>query len=164
MSEENIVHSYIKEQMEENWVQHSDHITKLLCGDFIHHVFCGSPSPLCFLMTTEQWNRLCCACYHQPGAPQHILFQFPLLPSITSLRSTFITTMQEFRPLPANSAFSDMTALHYLKAFIFNWSPIAPTTKFVHDVVDQWQNYLETGSDQHRDGSAVSDNEDSDKG
>ncbi|KAJ3928269.1 MAG: hypothetical protein NXY57DRAFT_1021911 [Lentinula lateritia] len=142
---------------------HRRTITKLLCGDLTPQVFRGSPSPLRILTTTEQRIRLCRSCNHQPETPQHILFQCPSLPSIISLRSTFIATMRQFRPLPANSVFSDASALHYLKAFIFDWTLIVPTSKFIHVVVVRWQYYLDTGTDQ-LDTSAVSDDGDSDEG
>ncbi|KAJ3918382.1 hypothetical protein F5877DRAFT_79085 [Lentinula edodes] len=143
---------------------HRRTITKLLCGDLTPQVFRGSPSPLCILTTTEQRTWLCRACNHQPETPQHILFQCPSLPSIISLHSTFITSMRQFRPLPANSVFSNASALHYLKAFIFDWTLIVPTATFIHDVVVRWQYYLDTGADQHLDTSAVSDDGDSDEG
>ncbi|KAJ4494573.1 hypothetical protein C8J55DRAFT_415141 [Lentinula edodes] len=126
---------------------HRRTITKLLCGDLTPHVFRASPCPLRQLTATEHLNRLCRACILHPETPQHILFQCPSLTSICSLRADFITYTRQCRPVPVNAFFSDPTALHYLKSFIFDWSLITPTAKFIHNVIDRWQCFLDTGMD-----------------
>ncbi|GAW07449.1 hypothetical protein LENED_009438 [Lentinula edodes] len=135
-------------------------ITKLLCGDFTPHVFRASPCPLHLLTVTEHLNRLCRACDLHPETPQHILFQCPSLTSICSLRADFISYTRQCRPVPFNAFFSDPTALHYLKSFIFDWSLITPTAKFIHNVIDHWQCFLDTGMDSEV--AAGCDSEDSD--
>ncbi|KAJ4494133.1 hypothetical protein C8R41DRAFT_882102, partial [Lentinula lateritia] len=139
---------------------HRRTITKLLCGDFTPQVFRASPSPLRQLTATENLNRLCRTCVLHPETPQHILFQCSSLPSICSLRADFITYTHQHRPVPFNASFSDPTALHYLKSFIFDWTLITPTAKFVHNVIDRWRSFLDTGID--REDVAESGSEDSD--
>ncbi|KAJ3849038.1 hypothetical protein EV368DRAFT_85945 [Lentinula lateritia] len=126
---------------------HRRTITKLLCGDFTPQVFHASPSPLRQLTATENLNRLCHACTRHPETPQHILFQCPSLSSICSLHADFITYTHQHQPVPFNAFFSDPTVLHYLKSFIFDWALITPTAKFVHNVIDRWRSFLDTGID-----------------
>ncbi|KAJ3804300.1 hypothetical protein EV368DRAFT_85633 [Lentinula lateritia] len=122
-------------------------ITKLLCGNYIPNMFRASPSPLRQLTATEHANRLCRACKSHPETPQHVLLQFPSLNSISCLQADFISGIRHARPLPLNAVFSDSTALHYLKSFIFDWVLITSTSKFIHDTVDRWQSFLDTGFD-----------------
>ncbi|KAJ3887406.1 hypothetical protein GG344DRAFT_80783 [Lentinula edodes] len=71
----------------------------------------------------------------------------PSLTSICSLRADFISHTRQCQPVPFNAFFSDPTALHYLKSLIFDWSLITPTAKFIHNVIDRWQSFLDTGMD-----------------
>ncbi|KAJ3807934.1 hypothetical protein F5876DRAFT_79242 [Lentinula aff. lateritia] len=124
-------------------------ITKLLCGDYIPHLFRASPPPLHQLSTAERFSRLCRACNLHPETPQHILLQCPSLNSVSSLCSDFMSDICQSRPLPLNTSLSDSTALHYLKLLIFDWSLIIPTAKFIHDAIGRWQHYLDTDLDLH---------------
>ncbi|KAJ4498020.1 hypothetical protein C8R41DRAFT_917039 [Lentinula lateritia] len=143
--------------------KHRRVITKLLCGDYIPHVFRASPSPLRQLSTAERFSRLCRACNLQPETPQHVLLQCPSLNSVSFLRSEFMSDIRQSRPLPINTFLSDSTALHYLKLLIFDWSLIIPTAKFIHDAIGRWQHFLDTGIDLHLEDDVGTGGEDSEE-
>ncbi|KAJ3878477.1 hypothetical protein F5051DRAFT_327871, partial [Lentinula edodes] len=138
-------------------------ITKLLCGDYIPHLFQASPSPLRQLSEAERLSRLCRACNLHPETPQHILLQCQLLNSISSLRSDLISDIRRSQPLPLNNLLSDSSALHYLKLLIFDWSLIIPTLKFIHNAIDRWQHYLDTGFNLQREDFESTESEESEE-
>ncbi|KAJ4478552.1 hypothetical protein C8R41DRAFT_772466, partial [Lentinula lateritia] len=134
-------------------------LTRLLCGDMVPLTFRASPTRIHPLEPVDYPSKQCRACNSlgQPESPQHVFLQCSSVPGLYAARERFLTEIESLVALPNSRSFTNSESLFYLKSFIFGWTSVRPTARFINEAVILWKNFIKQDLEGEEDGTSDED-------